>query len=263
MSVPFVDKNIRADQAALQELLQLGFRATPVTVVEGEAVVGFDQAKLQKVLGGLGGLRSPQVAGEKEAGISKPQREWNCPFCGKNQVLQFGRCRFCGNSMAPSRCLERTTPVSRVVSALRRFCQCWPRPRNFFEYLAQVFAVGFAGVAVFGVLIVALGINTSSGPQRPDGPTDDTPKLEFTWTAGGFGNVMIADFAISNPKSSDIRDITITCVHSGASGTVLGSTTKTIYDVVPAKETRTFEHFNMGLIHSQARKARCSIATWR
>jgi protein-disulfide isomerase len=43
-------KDIRADQAALQELVKLGFRATPVAVIDGEAVVGFDVEKLKKLL---------------------------------------------------------------------------------------------------------------------------------------------------------------------------------------------------------------------
>jgi hypothetical protein len=46
-----VDKNIRTDQAALQELLNLGFRATPVTIVDGEAVAGFDRGKIERLLG--------------------------------------------------------------------------------------------------------------------------------------------------------------------------------------------------------------------
>jgi len=49
--VQFVAKDIRADKNALDELIKLGFRATPVTLVDGEAVVGFDQAKLEKLLG--------------------------------------------------------------------------------------------------------------------------------------------------------------------------------------------------------------------
>jgi hypothetical protein len=49
--VSFVVKDIRADQAALQELVKLGFRATPVALIDGEAVVGFDREKLQKLLG--------------------------------------------------------------------------------------------------------------------------------------------------------------------------------------------------------------------
>ncbi len=46
-----MDKNIRTDPAALQELLKLGYRATPVTIIDGEAVVGFDRARLEKLLG--------------------------------------------------------------------------------------------------------------------------------------------------------------------------------------------------------------------
>jgi len=46
-----VDKNIRTDQAALQELRKMGFRATPVTLIDGEAVVGFDRGKIERLLG--------------------------------------------------------------------------------------------------------------------------------------------------------------------------------------------------------------------
>lgn len=46
-----MDKNIQADQSALDELLKLGYRATPVTVIDGEVVVGFDRGKLMRLLG--------------------------------------------------------------------------------------------------------------------------------------------------------------------------------------------------------------------
>jgi glutaredoxin 3 len=49
--VPFVAKNIREDRQALEELLKLGVRATPVTMINGEMVVGFDRAKLEQLLG--------------------------------------------------------------------------------------------------------------------------------------------------------------------------------------------------------------------
>jgi hypothetical protein len=42
---------VRADQAALKELIDLGYQSTPVTLIDGEAVVGFDQEKIQKLLG--------------------------------------------------------------------------------------------------------------------------------------------------------------------------------------------------------------------
>jgi len=49
--VEFVEKNVRADQAALKELLDLGYQSTPVTLIEGEAIVGFDQIKIVQLLG--------------------------------------------------------------------------------------------------------------------------------------------------------------------------------------------------------------------
>jgi glutaredoxin len=48
--VQFVEKNIREDRQALEELLKLGVRATPVTIIDGEMVVGFDRAKLGQLL---------------------------------------------------------------------------------------------------------------------------------------------------------------------------------------------------------------------
>ena len=49
--VQFVEKNVRADKAALKELLDQGFQSTPVTIIDGQSVVGFDQAKLVELLG--------------------------------------------------------------------------------------------------------------------------------------------------------------------------------------------------------------------
>jgi glutaredoxin 3 len=46
-----VEKNVRADKAALKELLDGGFQSTPVTLIDGDAVVGFDQVKIMELLG--------------------------------------------------------------------------------------------------------------------------------------------------------------------------------------------------------------------
>ena len=51
MGVEFVSKDIRADKAALKELLDAGFQSTPVTLIDGQAVVGFDRDKLVELLG--------------------------------------------------------------------------------------------------------------------------------------------------------------------------------------------------------------------
>ncbi len=39
------------DKAALSELEKLGVFTTPVTVIDGEVVIGFDQLKLEELLG--------------------------------------------------------------------------------------------------------------------------------------------------------------------------------------------------------------------
>ena len=49
--IPFTDKNIREDPNALAELEKLGYRATPVTVIDGEVVVGFDRGKIERLVG--------------------------------------------------------------------------------------------------------------------------------------------------------------------------------------------------------------------
>jgi glutaredoxin len=49
--VEFVEKNVRADKAALRELIDMGYQSTPVTIVDGEAVVGFDQIKIMELIG--------------------------------------------------------------------------------------------------------------------------------------------------------------------------------------------------------------------
>lgn len=48
--IQYDERNIAADETALNELEKLGFLTTPVTVVDGEVVVGFDRNKLEKLL---------------------------------------------------------------------------------------------------------------------------------------------------------------------------------------------------------------------
>ena len=48
--VEYTERNIVSDGTALTELETLGYMTTPVTVIDGEVVVGFDRAKLEKLL---------------------------------------------------------------------------------------------------------------------------------------------------------------------------------------------------------------------
>jgi glutaredoxin 3 len=49
-NIDFTDRNIATDETALKELEKLGYMTTPVTVIDGEVVVGFDAAKLRSLL---------------------------------------------------------------------------------------------------------------------------------------------------------------------------------------------------------------------
>jgi len=49
-NIAFTDRNIAADEAALKELEKLGYMTTPVILIDGEVVVGFDISKLRNLL---------------------------------------------------------------------------------------------------------------------------------------------------------------------------------------------------------------------
>jgi glutaredoxin len=48
--IDFTDRNIATDETALADLEKIGYMTTPVTVIDGEVVVGFDLAKLRTLL---------------------------------------------------------------------------------------------------------------------------------------------------------------------------------------------------------------------
>ena len=48
--IPFTDKNVIEDAEAMEELERLKVLTTPVTVIDGEIVIGFDRKKLDALL---------------------------------------------------------------------------------------------------------------------------------------------------------------------------------------------------------------------
>ncbi len=48
--IPFTDKNVREDAAALDELKRMGYNSVPVTLIGEERIVGFDLERLAKAL---------------------------------------------------------------------------------------------------------------------------------------------------------------------------------------------------------------------
>ena len=48
--INFTERNVAADASAINDLQKLGYLTTPVTLIDGEVVVGFDAPKLRKLL---------------------------------------------------------------------------------------------------------------------------------------------------------------------------------------------------------------------
>ena len=101
--------------------------------------------------------------------------------------------------------------------------------------------------------------STSTPSESPKAAALRQAKIDFNWSKGGFGSIMEADFTIQNPSNYTIKDIEVTCTHFANSGTEIDSNTRTIYESVPAKGKKVIKNFNMGFIHSQAKKTSCEI----
>jgi hypothetical protein len=82
---------------------------------------------------------------------------------------------------------------------------------------------------------------------------------KFSWAKEGFGSFMVADFVIKNISDYDLKDVSIRCRHSAASGTIIDSNERTIYEIVKARTTKSIRHFSMGFIHSQAARSGCEV----
>ena len=55
----FEAKNVEEDDAAYDELLALGAKAVPTTVINHEVITGFDQGRLRAALAAAAGGSSP------------------------------------------------------------------------------------------------------------------------------------------------------------------------------------------------------------
>ncbi len=49
--IHFIEKNIRTDLDAMQEMVEINSQSTPTTVINGEVIIGFDKEKISEKLG--------------------------------------------------------------------------------------------------------------------------------------------------------------------------------------------------------------------
>ena len=48
--IPFTERNVSLDEEARKDLLDMGYRSTPVTTINGQKVVGYSPPKLEAAL---------------------------------------------------------------------------------------------------------------------------------------------------------------------------------------------------------------------
>ena len=88
--------------------------------------------------------------------------------------------------------------------------------------------------------------------------SDIFPLSDFQWSRSRFGALFVS-FAVNNSTNQALRDFTIACSTYGASGTHIGTISKTLFETLPAKSTVEYEGVEIGPMHPQARTVRCSI----
>jgi hypothetical protein len=128
---------------------------------------------------------------------------------------------------------------------------------------------------IFGLFILGIIINVINDRNSPNSSTASNGASsrenilrkisieKWNWHKGGFENIMLADFVFKNDNDFPVKDLTVECIHSAPSGTKIDQNTRTIYEVFPAKRTKSILKFNMGFIHSQAERSLCHITDYQ
>lgn len=82
----------------------------------------------------------------------------------------------------------------------------------------------------------------------------------LTWHKEGFANVLVASFTIDNANAFPVNDVEISCDEIDPSGTILGTTSRTIFNVIDPHGSKAVIDFDMGFIDSQTKSTRCLVS---
>lgn len=218
-----------------------------------------------------------------------------CLDCGRDVSTMAQACPHCGRPVEQSTPVDQT--MASVAAGKRIACpdgsctgiikengQCgtcgmhhaWELEEDSKNAIVPETLKGNAGKKKMGfipILVVIALVVWLIGKQGGGSTTGNTPIAidkkqlamglvsldDVRWRKEGFGNVMEADFTIKNMSDYDIKDVEITCTHSGKSGTKIDENTKMIYEVVGKHDSERMKKINMGFIHTQAYSTSCEI----
>ena len=161
--------------------------------------------------------------------------------------------------MALIKCRECGSQVSSKAEACPKCGVKMKKKTGCGTMVVALLLAPFVFVAVNSVLSPSSSSSFSDSTRELKEDIRNQIKLDWEWQKAGFGNVMEADFRITNSSSYDIKDVEIQTNQSGKSGTKIDRNTRTIYEIIKAGETKEFKKFNMGFIHSQSDSASATI----
>ena len=127
-----------------------------------------------------------------------------------------------------------------------------------------VVALGFIGSMMKGTTSADGAASTGAAKPYVDQAISHVLINKFDWRKGGFDDVAFVTMTLKNSSTRPIKDIGIVCEFAGKSGTIVGTGSATIFDILPAGKTKTFPELSTGFINSQSAGGDCKIAdaTW-
>ena len=156
--------------------------------------------------------------------------------------------------MAIKQCKECGNQVSDKAQSCPSCGAKQPKKMGIFAWIAII----FVGLLVIGAIADG-GDGSSVSEPSPKELALQNLGFDFEWGKAGFDSVMEINMTIKNNGTKDIKDLTVECVHSSNSGTVVDRNKREVYEVIKAGETKKINNFNMGFIHSQATSSSCSV----
>lgn len=129
--------------------------------------------------------------------------------------------------------------------------------------LGSLIIIG-AGLAAVDQLIPPAQQTSQAAIQSPKTAPARPPLIPFplvdivSWERGGFNNVAIVTVKITNiSKDAWIADVAIACSFTGNSGTVINSSTVTVFERIDPSKAHTAKRLNMGFVNQQTKSASC------
>ena len=156
--------------------------------------------------------------------------------------------------MAIKPCKECGNQISDKAESCPSCGAKQPKKMGIFAWIAII----FVGLLVIGAIADG-GDGSSVSEPSPKELALQNLGFDFEWGKAGFDSVMEINMTIKNNGTKDIKDLTVECVHSSNSGTVVDRNKREVYEVIKAGETKKINNFNMGFIHSQATSSSCSV----